>query len=205
MKQTQIGLLRHAPTAWNAIKRIQGQYDVPLQEDSFEHINSWASSIKRHSWTRIVTSDLSRAHLTALALNRYLHVPVELDSRLREQDWGIWTGDSISRLREIDSEEVDRQEAAGWDFTPPNGESRKEVLSRTLEALHEATRRWEGENILVVTHQGNISTVANHLLQKKFLPEEGKLIKKYTLHRISAETIPPETTQFSVIALNEVL
>lgn len=205
MNQTQIGLLRHAPTAWNDVKRLQGQYDVPLQPKSFEVINSWIPSIKKYPWTRILTSDLSRAHLTALALNKWLHVPVELDSRLREQDWGIWTGDSISHLREIDPEEVERQEAAGWKFTPPNGESRADVLARTLEALQEATSRWKGENILVVTHQGNITSVANHLMKKQFLPHEGKLIKKHTLHRLTAKSSKAEPAQYSILALNEVL
>lgn len=205
MQETHIGLLRHAPTGWNAEKRIQGQFDIPLQEESFTVINSWISSIKKHPWNRILTSDLSRAHLTALALNTYLHLPIELDSRLREQDWGAWTGNSIRQLREQSPDEVIRQENAGWNFTPPNGESRTDVLERTMKALHEAIFRWQGEHILVVTHQGNITTVANHLLRKKYLPEEGKTIRKHTLHHLIAETPTPDEIHYSVRELNEVL
>ena len=205
MKQTHIGLLRHAPTSWNAAKRIQGQYDVPLLQESYEVIDGWVPSIMQYPWTRILTSDLSRAYFTALALNKHLNIPFDLDSRLREQDWGTWTGDSIRHLREVAPEEVARQEAAGWNFTPPSGESRTKVLNRTFEALHEATLRWEGENILIVTHYGNIAIIANHLMHKKFLPEEGRLIEKHALHRLVAEQAPPEKTQYSVLSLNEVL
>jgi broad specificity phosphatase PhoE len=183
MKQTHIGLLRHAPTGWNAMKRIQGQYDVPLPQESYEVIDGWIPSIMQHPWTRILTSDLSRAYFTALALNKHLNIP----------------------LREIAPEEVARQEAAGWEFTPPSGESRTKVLNRTLEALHDATLRWEGENILIVTHYGNIAILANHLMHKNFLPEEGRLIEKHALHRLVAEQATPESTQYSVLALNEVL
>lgn len=205
MKQTHIGLLRHAPTGWNAVKRIQGQYDVPLPQESYKVIDGWVPAIKQYPWTRILTSDLSRAHLTALILNKHLRIPVELDSRLREQDWGSWTGNSIRHLREIAPSEMKRQEAAGWEFTPPNGESRTKVLKRTLEALDAATSRWKGENILIVTHHGNIASIANHLMHKKFLPEEGRLIEKHALHRIVAEQTTPESIQYSVLALNEVL
>lgn len=205
MKETYIGLLRHAPTGWNNAKRIQGQFDIPLLHESYDVINDWLPVIKQYPWSRIVTSDLSRAYLTALALNQHLDIPIEIDSRLREQDWGIWTGDSIQRLREVVPGEVARQEAAGWDFTPPRGESRTEVLTRTLQALHEATQQWAGENILVVTHQGNIMTIANHLMDKKFLPEEGKLVEKHALHRLIADSQYTEAPHYSFIAMNEAL
>lgn len=205
MKQTHIGLLRHAPTGWNAVKRIQGQYDAQLLQEGYDAIEGWIPTVKQYPWTRILTSDLSRAYLTALALNKHLNIPIDLDSRLREQDWGAWTGDSISNLRETVPEEIARQEAAGWEFKPPSGESRTEVLNRTLEAMHDATRQWNGEDILIVTHYGNIASVANHLMHKKFLPEEGKLIKKHALHRLVAEEPTPEEIHYSVLALNEVL
>ncbi|MEZ6853565.1 histidine phosphatase family protein [Halodesulfovibrio aestuarii] len=205
MKQTYIGLLRHAPTGWNSVKRIQGQHDVSLPQESYDIINEWIPSIMHYPWTRILTSDLARAYHTALALNKHTNVPIERDSRLREQDWGAWAGHTIQDLRETTPEEIARQEAAGWDFKPPGGESRIEVLNRTLEAMHEATRRWDGEHILIVTHYGNIASIANHLMHTKFLPEEGKLIKKHALHRLIAEQTAPETTQYSILSLNEVI
>ena len=203
MDKTHIGLIRHAPTDWNSIKRIQGQTDVGLSPEAYELIDQWKTSLNKHPWSRILTSDLSRAYLTAFALNRHLNLPLKLDKRLREQDWGHWTGKSIHKLRKTDPEAITKEEAAGWDFTPPGGESRKEVLLRTLEAIHEASRRWRGEAILVVTHYGNIASLANHLMHRKFLPEEGKLIKKHALHRILIDHSYPEATKYSLVALNE--
>lgn len=204
MEETYIGLLRHAPTGWNKVKRIQGQHDVPLLQDSYGLIDEWMSTLHKYPWSQLLTSDLSRAYLTALAVNKHLNLPLELDPRLREQDWGIWTGRFISQLRTYEPDEVSRQESAGWNFTPPQGESRTQVLQRTLDAMHDATQKWNGKNILVVTHQGNIACVANHLMNKQFLPEEGKLVEKHALHRIVADHTH-DTPKFSLIALNEVL
>lgn len=203
MDKTHIGLIRHAPTDWNATKRLQGQNDIGLSPESYARIDQWRASITKHPWSRILTSDLSRAYLTALALNTDLNLPVELDMRLREQDWGRWTGKSIQELRITDPEAIAKEEAAGWNFTPPEGESREEVLLRTLEAIHEASKRWRGETILVVTHYGNIASLANHLMHRKFIPKEGKLIKKHALHRILIDHSYPAATKYSLVALNE--
>ncbi|MCG8529513.1 MAG: histidine phosphatase family protein [Desulfovibrionales bacterium] len=205
MKKNHIGLIRHAPTGWNTAKRIQGQHDVSLPQSSFEEIEKWIPQLKKYPWTRIVTSDLSRAYLTALKINKHLDIPIELDDRLREQDWGLWTGDSIKDIRKKDPEQITYQESTGWNFTPPLGESRNAVLTRTLSAIHEATKRWPGEDILFVTHYGNIATIANHLLDKKFLPEEGKLVDKRALHRVKVDNSHPQGTKYSLIALNEKL
>ena len=88
-------------------------------------------------------------------------------------------------------------EAAGWDFTPPGGESRHSVLARSLAALEAAADCWPGQTILVVTHEGVLKCLLYHLHQRQFLPAEPKLKKSKHLHWIQYDG-----RLFSVEALN---
>lgn len=127
-------------------------------------------------------SDLGRVQETGQLVNATLGLPMFNDSRLREQDWGEWSGWTFPDLFARQLEAVQLQEQRGWKFTPPGGESRAEVLRRSEEALLDAHKRWPGENILVVCHEGIIKCLLYSLHKRKFLPSEPKLIRGYQLH-----------------------
>jgi Fructose-2,6-bisphosphatase len=92
-----IGLLRHGPTSWNRDKRIQGIRDIPLDREAFEP-SPWRELLLAHGpWDLVVTSPLSRASETARLL--FPDRPLNISDDLREQDWGEWTGLTITELR----------------------------------------------------------------------------------------------------------
>ncbi len=179
---TELGLIRHAMTLWNEKKRIQGQKDSPLSESGREMASLWGEKLLPFGWTRILTSTLGRSMETAAIINETLGLPINHDSRLQEQDWGDWAGLTLPELKKLHKSAVQTQEKAGWDFCPPGGESRLEVLHRTDAALNEASRHWPGETILVVCHEGIVKCCLYHLSQRLFLPDEPKLLKNYHLH-----------------------
>ena len=76
---------------------------------------------------------------------------------------------------------------SGWSFQPPGGESRKQVLRRSLAAIYEAHTSWPGESILVVCHEGVIKCLLYHLTKRKFLPDEPPLIKPNHLHLLEQD------------------
>jgi|GEM_PF-212210 len=162
---TRFGLIRHATTVWNQQKRIQGRTDTPLAPEGIAQSRRWAMELKRHRWSRILSSDSGRAEHTAQILNACLRVPVVSDSRLREQDWGIWTGRTLSEIKNDHPEELEKQESAGWKFCPPGGEDRRQVRLRSRRALIEAAEKWPGQTILVITHEGVIKS----LLYRRYL------------------------------------
>lgn len=179
-----IGLLRHGPTAWNREKRIQGVSDTPLDPD-FDP-RPWRDALAAHGpWDRIVSSPLRRARETARQL--FPKRPPEIAPDLREQDWGAWTGLTVAGLRRDHPGQIEAQEARGWDFTPPGGESRRLVLARALAAIEEAVRGREGERILVVTHLGVIKILLNHLLGSPFLPGASADVAKRALHLLTLD------------------
>jgi len=183
---TFFDLMRHAPTVWNAQKRIQGQADAPLTPAGEKLARRWGRMLQGQPYSRILSSDLGRALATAEALNSALGLPLSADPRLREQDWGRWTGETLAALRARGPGRMAAAEGRGWDFRPPGGESRREVWHRGRAALMAAARRWPGETLLVVTHEGVIKCLAYRLSARRFLPTEMPLLRPRHLHRLCA-------------------
>ena len=181
-KISRFGLIRHAQTVWNREKKIQGYSDSPLTAEGKLQASRWGKILDQFSWNRLLASDTGRALATAEIINAYLKLPMAIDSRLKEQDWGQWVGKTLPQIEAEAPQVLDEQIHAGWDFCPPGGEDRKSVLTRSQRALQEAFDRWPGENILVVTHEGVIKSLVYHLSSRKFLPSEPALLKSYQLH-----------------------
>lgn len=63
-----VGLIRHGLTDWNAAGKIQGQSDIPLNDEGRKQALKLAERLKRESdvqpWDFIITSGLSRAQET---------------------------------------------------------------------------------------------------------------------------------------------
>ncbi|HSO64616.1 MAG TPA: histidine phosphatase family protein [Ornithinibacter sp.] len=130
-------VLRHGETTHNAAGIWQGQLDSPLSDLGLEQADAVGPALASFSPDRIVTSDLTRARVTAESVGRATGIRVELDPRLREIHAGGWQGLSAAEVAERWPEEraaVLRGEDVrrGGD-----GESMQDVLTRVGEALEE--------------------------------------------------------------------
>ena len=179
---TRFGLIRHAETIWNRQKRIQGQSDSALTAKGKKDADHWGRQLSRYAWNCILVSDTGRAVETASRINRHLHVPLERDPRLREQDWGRWTGCLITQVEKEASQKLPGWQMQGWKFCPPDGEDRRSILKRSKRALQVSAEKWPGACILVVTHEGVIKSLIYHFCGRQFLPQEPALIKPLHLH-----------------------
>ena len=144
-------LWRHGLTAWNAEGRIQGQLDPPLAEEGVRQAEKAAEFLAALAPRLIVSSDLSRARLTAAELAARTGLPVALDERLRERHWGEWQGATHAELAVSDPERY----AAWRDGGPvdvPGAESNAEVGVRVAAALIEHAP--EDGVAVVVSHGG---------------------------------------------------
>ncbi|MGD1971345.1 MAG: histidine phosphatase family protein [Desulfobacterales bacterium] len=179
---TRFALMRHAETVWNREKRIQGHADSPLTERGKREADCWGAELSRISWDRMVGSDLGRAVNTAVIINHHLQVPFETDPRLREQDWGQWTAKPVDKIQNEELHKLDENQRSGWQFCPPGGEDRISVWQRSHNALVTAARKWPGETILVVTHEGIIKNLIYRLCNRLYAPGEASLIKARHMH-----------------------
>ena len=181
-KTTRFGLMRHAQTIWNREKKIQGRSDSPLTAEGQKQASSWGRILAPSGWDRILASDAGRALATAEIINAALKIPLATDSRLKEQDWGQWEAKTVRQIQAEARQVLDAQVQAGWEFCPPEGESRRSVLNRSLQALAQAAQRYIGQNVLVVTHEGIVKSLIYHLCGRRFLPAEPAILKPYQLH-----------------------
>ncbi len=85
-------------------------------------------------FTRIVASNLRRAHQTAEILAEALHLPVDVDPDLREIDVGDWQGLTRAEINErAPGALADWSE--GRSESTPGGESRTHLTDRAQAAL----------------------------------------------------------------------
>jgi probable phosphoglycerate mutase len=184
---TTFGLLRHSRTVWNEEKRIQGLQNSPLSATGKKMAEAWGKELQVLPWDAILASDLGRVRETVALINKTLQLPVVSKPLLREQDWGRWSGLSFPELFAQHKEVVRQQEQRGWNFRPPGGESRKEVLARALQSLEQTSRSLPGKQVLVVCHEGIIKALIYHLLERKFMPDEPKIFQGYQLHLLKMQ------------------
>jgi broad specificity phosphatase PhoE len=183
MATTTFDIIRHARTQWNDEHRIQGQTDIPLSDEGRIQVRRWTKRFPEATFDRMLVSDLTRAKETADILNEVIGAPNAMDPRLREQDWGKWAGFKVKELGRRFPQELQEQIDRGWEFCPPGGESRTQVLTRALSCFSDVARRYPGERILVVTHGGIIKNLLYHACCRRYLPSEETIIKDYHVHR----------------------
>ena len=202
-KDTRFGLIRHAQTVWNRDKKIQGHSDTPLTSAGKLQAEKWGRMLTPFPWDRILASDIGRALKTAERINEQLQVPVETDSRFREQHWGQWVGKTVRQIQLDAGPELDKQIHAGWDFCPPGGEPRLGVLKRSREALADAAHKYPGETILVVCHEGVVKSLVYDLYGRKFLPDEPAILKSYQLHWLVIGSSGLQIEQINALDLSD--
>jgi probable phosphoglycerate mutase len=199
---TRFGLIRHVQTRWNRQQRIQGQSDSPLTAAGRNQAAAWGNALAGLGWDRILCSDLGRALETAAIIQTVLGVPLRQDSRLRELDWGRWTGKTLSQLGRECPQTLAREFDRGWEFCPPDGEGRTRLLQRGKAALAAAAERWPGAAVLTVTHEGMIKSLVYHCLKRRFLPDEKPVLKKAHLHWLAIESGELRLEQLNAVALH---
>jgi broad specificity phosphatase PhoE len=118
---------------------------------------------RRHDGLAAVfSSDLGRAVQTVQVAFGGSGIPVHLDARLRECDYGAWNGMPVSRL------ERERVRRVSQPF--PGGESYLQVVGRVTGFLEELARDREGARVLVVGHTAT-RWALDHLLAGAALAE----------------------------------
>lgn len=154
MTASRLVLLRHGETDWNAAGRMQGHLDMPMNDTGRQQARTAASMLaERFDASRIVSSDLSRAHETARAVGEATGLPVHSDQRLREINVGDWVGLTLQDIVAEDpsvGERLHRGEDVRRSATGETSTELGERIAAALQAVAEDVD--DGETVLVVTH-----------------------------------------------------
>ena len=74
-------IIRHGETEWNKIGRYQGITDVPLNDNGIAQAKACANALKNVHFDRILSSDLSRALVTAETIRGNRNIDITIDPR----------------------------------------------------------------------------------------------------------------------------
>ena len=151
---TTILLARHGETDWNSERRWQGHADPPLNEVGREQARELAETLTDRAIDVVYSSDLLRAHETALIVGERLGLPVAVDAGLREVDVGDWSGRAHAEIEGLDPDGYRRWREGGKGWA--GGESYEEMGQRVVAAVLRLAASHPGLTVLIVTHGGSI-------------------------------------------------
>jgi broad specificity phosphatase PhoE len=154
MPTTELILIRHGESVWNVEGRWQGQADPPLSERGRSQARDAVWRIAALEAEALYSSNLRRAHETALILGRRIGLEPRVEPRLREFNVGVWSGLTKPEIEQRWPGQYARFSFRELDFRPGGGESPRELMARVHEALDEIAHRHAGQRVLLVSHGG---------------------------------------------------
>lgn len=158
--------VRHGETDWNAIRRYQGQTDVPLNDKG----RGQAARNGRILLDRLggrpdidfVASPLLRAAETMQIVRREMGLPPDdfrRDDRLQEIHFGHWEGRVWDVLSVEDPHHFEARKADPFNWRPTGGESYADLAERVRHWLVEVQC-----DTIIVSHGGVSRVLRGHVL-----------------------------------------
>lgn len=153
-----IYLIRHTKT--NTTNGLcYGQSDVPLAATFTEEVRALHGKLPELSKNSLViSSPLQRC----LALAQTFQLPVQVDHRLLEINFGEWEN--------LLFDEIDEALLKNWtenfvSIPPPQGETFGDLYRRAGEFWDELLATTQAEQVFLITHAGVIRALFAHVLQ----------------------------------------
>jgi alpha-ribazole phosphatase len=178
-----IDLLRHGDTGFAGFR---GTLDDPLTPQGWQQMEQ---AVAGKVWDVVVSSPRLRCASFAQDYSRRQAMPLEIDARLVELDFGLWEGKTAEELMKSDA-------AALQDFwqdperhPPPDGESMANFSARVLQAWRDIGLEHHGQRVLLISHGGVIRRLLCHargLPLKQLLTLD---VAHGTLHSLDREAV----------------
>ncbi|MGC1376781.1 MAG: histidine phosphatase family protein [Anaerolineales bacterium] len=161
---TRLYLVRHGATQLTAEDRFSGSIGVDLSDEGRAQAGRLAARLAEHKIAAVFCSPLSRTLETARIIAKpHGLTPIPRDG-LREISHGRWEGMIRHEVEETFSEEYTTWDSDPFTFAPEGGESGISVLARALPVIREIVVKYEGQNVLVVSHKATLRLIISSLL-----------------------------------------
>jgi len=118
-----------------------------MVEKAAEKLKNLASGDPKGKIDLIFASDFLRTRQTAGIVAKKLGLEVNLDKRLRDINLGEFHGKPVQEYKNFFSEKKER-----FEKRTPGGENWNDVKKRLSEFLAEVENKYQGKNILLVSH-----------------------------------------------------
>jgi probable phosphoglycerate mutase len=155
---TSILLIRHGETAWNAVRRLQGHIDIPLNDEGQRQAEALARALAAEPLHAVIASDLQRALQTAQAVAARHRLPVRQDEALRERCYGAFEGMLYAEIEQRFPLEFAAWQTRQIDAVMPDGahhaESFRQFHRRCVGAILALAHAHPGQTLALVAHGG---------------------------------------------------
>ncbi|MGE5468269.1 MAG: histidine phosphatase family protein [Ignavibacteria bacterium] len=156
---TRLCIVRHGETDWNAVRRIQGQIDIPLNATGHAQAATTAAGLAGERFDAVYSSDLLRAWQTAEPIAAAHGLPPRPEPRLRERHYGriqgLTTAEAQERCPDLHAAYAGRHLHHDLD----GGETLTVFADRIAGLLGELARAHIGCNVLLVAHGGVLDII----------------------------------------------
>jgi broad specificity phosphatase PhoE len=135
----------HSTSVDNEARRASGHADVPLSVRGRQQAHELGQQYATEALDAVFCSDLQRASSTAEIAFSARALPLVLDARVRECDYGALTQCSVAQI----DDEFPRHIAEPF----PKGESVLMVARRVGAFLRDVVRDYDGQTLVVIRHR----------------------------------------------------
>ena len=161
--KTTLLVIRHGETVWNSEQRFQGHEDSPLTESGRNQVVALGRRMEEIKFDTLISSDLGRTQETAAIIADFTGHAVELDSRLRERNYGVLEGLSIHEIKAKHSKVLNQLKTDDPDFILPGGESHRQHYQRNVAFIEELLAKKSGATVAVVAHGGVLDSIFRYV------------------------------------------
>lgn len=159
-------IMRHGKTDWNVMHKLQGQTDIPLNEEGIAMAKEAALNCRDTHFDICFCSPLIRARMTAETVLKDRDIPVVYDDRLKEMCFGEYEG--IENSFDIPDCNVNVLFFHPDRYTADRGaESLDALMARTAAFLDEQVYPLiaKGKDVLIIGHGAMNSSIVCQVLK----------------------------------------
>jgi len=186
---TRLIIVRHGQTDWSNTKRIQGEVDVPLNDDGVKEAKTVASQLVSEKIDNVFSSQLSRCYTTADEIARHHNLKVKRLKELNELNQGLWQGLLLREVKKRYKKQYSLWKQDPTLVQPPKGESIKDAYDRVITLIHKLIDKYADSVICIVTHE-----IITGLIMCHYKELDLKDMWDHTLKRGTKEIIEVEKT-----------
>ena len=145
---TNIIIVRHGETEWNASETFRGRRDVALNEMGIKQAQCVGEYLAEQPIEAVYSSPLKRAMDTAEQVAARQDLVVAVSEGLVDFDYGVWEGKTHSEVKAGYRELYEQWEKEPHRVRMPRGESLDEVRDRAMGVIGSVVSKHDGTVVL---------------------------------------------------------
>jgi len=160
---SQIILIRPGSTDYDQEERIQGNLDIPLNEQGSAEVARMIGELAGHRIDAVYAPACEPARQTAQAIAAALKVKCRKLDRMQNLDHGLWQGMKIEEVRRKQARVYRQWQEQPESVQPPEGETLEHAEQRMEAAMAKLMKRHKEGVIALVLSEPMASLVRRYL------------------------------------------